>query len=86
MQLVILNRIHPYRYRTTQLFGQYGVLLRGVIDLQLMCLASMRGGRMYLPGLEACLLNDLDLSSEERFLIFEAKTRGKLLWRRTGCV
>ena len=36
---------------------------------------------MYLPGLEACLLRDLDISSEEQALVSEAKTRGKLLWR-----
>ena len=69
------------RMDSDALFGQYGILLRGVIDLQLMCLASKGGGRKYLPGLEACLLNDLDISSEERALVSEAKSRGKLLWR-----
>ena len=69
------------RMDSDALFGQYGILLRGVIDLQLMCLASKGGGRKYLPGLEACLINDLEIDSQERALVSQAKIRGKLLWR-----
>ena len=65
------------RMDSDALFGQYGVLLQGVIDLQLMCLASQGGGRMYLPGLEACLINDLEIESDERALISQAKLEAK---------
>ena len=63
------------------LFGQLDVLLQVVIDLQLMRLAYSGGGGTYLPGLEACLLNDLKIDTEERALVSQAKARGKLLWR-----
>ena len=69
------------RMDSDALFGQYGVLLQGVIDLQLFRLALEGGGRMYLPGLEACLANDLEIDAEERALVSQAKSRGKLLWR-----
>ena len=69
------------RMDSDALFGQYGVLLQGVIDLQLVCLATQGGNRKYLPGLEACLLNDLEIDSQERALVAQAKARGKLLWR-----
>ncbi|KAL8784770.1 MAG: hypothetical protein Q9195_008906 [Heterodermia aff. obscurata] len=69
------------RMDSDALFGQYGVLLQGVIDLQLMCLAAQGGGRRYLPGLEDCLLNDLEIDSQERALVSQAKSRGRLLWR-----
>ncbi|CAF9907823.1 MAG: hypothetical protein HETSPECPRED_007913 [Heterodermia speciosa] len=68
------------RMDSDALFGQYGVLIQGIIDLQLMCLAVQGGGRMYLPGLEACLLKDLDIDVEERALVSQAKKRGKALW------
>ena len=34
-----------------------------------------------LPGLEACLLNHLNISGEERAWVTEAKARGQKLWR-----
>lgn len=68
------------RMDSDALFGQYGVLLCGVIDLQLMCLASRYGGGQRLPGLESCLLNDLNISSEEQERVAQAKSRGQQLW------
>ena len=69
------------RMDSDALFGQYAVLLAGVIDLQLMCLASRGGGGRYLPGLESCLLQDLAITAQEREWVAEAKAAGQLLWR-----
>ena len=63
------------------IFGQYGVLLAGVIDLQLMCLASRGGGGYRLPGLGSCLLQDLDIGRKEQEWVNEAKARGQTIWR-----
>lgn len=73
------------RMDSDALFGQYGVLLGGVIDLQMMCLAVDRGGGSRLPGLERCLLGDLIIGEAEREWVPVAKARGQLLWRpRSG--
>ena len=69
------------RMDSDALFGQFGVLLGGVIDLQLMCLASRGGGGLRLPGLGDCLLQDLKLSREEQEWVNQAKARGQALWR-----
>ncbi|KAL8680961.1 MAG: hypothetical protein Q9186_002861 [Xanthomendoza sp. 1 TL-2023] len=69
------------RMDSDALFGQHGVLLGGVIDLQLMRLAARGGGGRYLPGLELCLINDLSLTFEEHEWVSEAKRKGQLLWR-----
>lgn len=39
------------RMDSDALFGQFGVLIGGVIDLQLMCLATQNGGPKHLPSL-----------------------------------
>ena len=69
------------RMDSDALFGQFGVLLGGVVDLQLMCIASQGGGDHGLPGLEACLLRHLSIDSKEREWVSEAKARGQKLWR-----
>ncbi|KAG7007394.1 hypothetical protein G7Y79_00010g028950 [Physcia stellaris] len=69
------------RMDSDAIFGQYGVLLAAVIDLQLMCLASRGGGGLRLPGLGDCLLQDLKLSREEQEWVNQAKARGQALWR-----
>lgn len=69
------------RMDSDALFGQFGVLLAGVIDLQLMCIASRGGGGRGLPGLESCLLQDLDIGEEEKAWVKEAKARGQSIWR-----
>ena len=73
------------RMDSDALFWQFAVLLQGVIDLQLMCLAAAGGGGPGLPGLESCLLSHLDIDVEERAWVSEAKARGQVLWRpRSG--
>ena len=69
------------RMDSDAMFGQFGVLLGGAIDLQLMYLATRGGGPRGLPGLEACLLTHLNISGEERAWVTEAKARGQKLWR-----
>ncbi|KAL8797922.1 MAG: hypothetical protein Q9182_007119 [Xanthomendoza sp. 2 TL-2023] len=69
------------RMDSDALFGQYGVLLGGVIDLQLMSLAAQEGGGRHLPGLEHCLRTDLKLTMEEQEWVLQAKHKGQVLWR-----
>ncbi|KAL8671381.1 MAG: hypothetical protein Q9168_004113 [Polycauliona sp. 1 TL-2023] len=69
------------RMDSDALFGQFGVLLEGVIDLQLMRLATSQGGGYGLPGLELCLTHDLDIASSEQAWVSEAKAKGQRLWR-----
>ncbi|KAI4280536.1 MAG: hypothetical protein L6R38_004373 [Xanthoria sp. 2 TBL-2021] len=69
------------RMDSDALFGQFGVLLGGVIDLQLMCLAAHDGGSKYLPGLGKCLAEDLSMTTEEQDWVDGAKARGQQIWR-----
>ncbi|KAL8782734.1 MAG: hypothetical protein Q9213_005158 [Squamulea squamosa] len=69
------------RMDSDALFGQFGVLLGGVIDLQLMCVAAQGGGPRYLPGLAKCLLLDLVIPREEQEWIAKVKEKGQRLWR-----
>ncbi|KAL8991974.1 MAG: hypothetical protein Q9169_007479, partial [Polycauliona sp. 2 TL-2023] len=62
----IAKVVFDCRMDSDALFGQHGVLLEGVIDLQLMRLATCNGGAYGLPGLEKCLTSDLNLSSSEQ--------------------
>ncbi|KAI4276490.1 MAG: hypothetical protein LQ337_002461 [Flavoplaca oasis] len=63
------------------LFGQFQVYLGGVIDLQLMCLATRNGGGRYLPGLGKCLQSDLNIPLEEQAWVDAAKDKGQRIWR-----
>ena len=67
------------------LYGQYGVLLSGVIDLQLMFVARYRGGGPQLPSLEYCYRCDLDLTKAEKKSVGRIKQEGRKLWHpRSG--
>ncbi|KAL8845227.1 MAG: hypothetical protein Q9176_000395 [Flavoplaca citrina] len=63
------------------LFGQFQVYLGGVIDLQLMYLATRNGGGRYLPGLGKCLQLDLRIPWEEQAWVDAAKDKGQRIWR-----
>ncbi|KAL8848496.1 MAG: hypothetical protein Q9221_006498 [Calogaya cf. arnoldii] len=69
------------RMDSDALFGQFGVLLGGVIDLQLMRLATRNGGSRHLPSLGLCLEKDLDIPAEEQKWVDAAKSAGQRLWR-----
>ncbi|KAL8765351.1 MAG: hypothetical protein Q9209_007537 [Squamulea sp. 1 TL-2023] len=69
------------RMDSDALFGQFGVLLGGVIDLQLMCIATKGGGGRHLPGLASCLTWDLaNTSDEQQAWVAVVKAKGKQLW------
>ncbi|KAL8651411.1 MAG: hypothetical protein Q9226_004718 [Calogaya cf. arnoldii] len=69
------------RMDSDALFGQFGVLLGGVIDLQLMSLATRNGGSRHLPSLGVCLKDDLDIPAGEQTWVDAAKSAGQKLWR-----
>ncbi len=68
------------------LYGQYGIALAGVIDLQLMELASRfedfpwNNGR--LESLRRCLALDAEMGEDERNRVLAIKERGKRLFAR----
>ncbi|KAK8085235.1 hypothetical protein PG997_006506 [Apiospora hydei] len=68
------------------LFCQYGIQLRGVMDLQLMELAAARsrGSRLIetgiVSGLATCIERDLDLSPAEKQTWAEGKKKGYALF------
>lgn len=69
------------RMDSDALFGQFGVLIGDVIDLQLMCLATQNGGPKHLPSLGKCLSTDLRMTMEEHHRIDSAKARGQRIWQ-----
>ena len=64
------------------LYWQFDIFLRGVIDLQLIQFAAAGSGRQYPLKLEACMLQDLNISDEEREMIRRTKARGRGLWNQ----
>ena len=63
------------------LYGQYGVLMGGVIDLQLMNVARRQGVGERLPSLEDCFKRDLEMSKADKKSIRRIKEEGRKLQR-----
>ncbi|CAF9935064.1 hypothetical protein IMSHALPRED_010085 [Imshaugia aleurites] len=71
------------RMDSDALYGQYSIALAGVIDLQLMEVASRtRAGRAdgRVKGLKWCLAVDVDMKEEEWSRVQRVKARGKKLF------
>ncbi|KAG4029608.1 hypothetical protein MFRU_015g01460 [Monilinia fructicola] len=77
---LILKVIFDVRNDSDALFSHFGVKLSGVIDLQLMELASRSRARNYVCGLAKCMDRDLLQTSEELKIRSAIKSRGRQLF------
>jgi exonuclease 3'-5' domain-containing protein 1 len=62
------------------LFSHYGIKLQGIIDVQLMELATRPSAKDYLSSLAKCMTRDVPLSDAKRQEIQQIKEKGRKLF------
>lgn len=62
------------------MYGHFGIRLAGIIDLQLMEVASRSRSKTHLKGLGNCILHDLGLGKDEKQTVEATKAKGILLF------
>lgn len=62
------------------LYAQFGINLAGIIDLQLMEVASRSRSKTHLKGLGNCIMHDLGLGKDEKQCVEAIKAKGILLF------
>lgn len=85
---VLRKAVFDVRGASNVLFHQHGITLDGIVDIQLMELATRDGSREFVRGLATCVRNDSPLSAEEKLRWQESNEFRKMIFcpEADGCL